>query len=353
MANFKRIIIWMSLAIIIALAIFSIYGAFLGAEKASIFFNSPPLAAYWFIFLIFLLLGFLAYPRLIKKPALLMMHLGCVLIFIGGLWGSGTGHELQKKYLGKDKILKTVMVIYEGQTENRLLSKEDYETVAKTLDFAIRLDDFHMDYYAKDQEQASPTVHVTAHEGGHWDLEAIPGKELAVPNIGTIKVLRTFKRFRLDADNNAIDSSSGNENPAVEIELTKPDGTTVKKFVYLYFPDFTKDVEGLKLTCEFPYEGPGMVKDYFSDLVVVEDGKDVLKKTIEVNDPLHYGGYHFYQSSYDDKAGRYTVLSVTSDSGLYAVYAGFFFLCLGVAMQFWGKMMFRELANNNNNTEQA
>lgn len=42
----------------------------------------------------------------------------------------------------------------------------------------------------------------------------------------------------------------------------------------------------------------GMPKDYFSDLVVIENGQEVLKKTIEVNDPLKYKGVVFYQSSY-------------------------------------------------------
>ncbi len=41
-----------------------------------------------------------------------------------------------------------------------------------------------------------------------------------------------------------------------------------------------------------------MPKDYKSWLVVVEDGKDVIKKVIEVNDPLIYKGIFFYQSSY-------------------------------------------------------
>ena len=41
-----------------------------------------------------------------------------------------------------------------------------------------------------------------------------------------------------------------------------------------------------------------MPKDYKSWLVVVEEGKDVLKKVIEVNDPLVYKGIFFYQSSY-------------------------------------------------------
>ncbi|OGP96026.1 MAG: hypothetical protein A2157_01410 [Deltaproteobacteria bacterium RBG_16_47_11] len=41
-----------------------------------------------------------------------------------------------------------------------------------------------------------------------------------------------------------------------------------------------------------------IVKEYMSDLTILENGKEVLKKTIEVNHPLHYKGLAFYQSSY-------------------------------------------------------
>jgi len=47
------------------------------------------------------------------------------------------------------------------------------------------------------------------------------------------------------------------------------------------------------------YEGSGgRPKDYTSDLTVIENGREVLKKRIEVNDPLDYKGLTFYQSSY-------------------------------------------------------
>jgi len=46
------------------------------------------------------------------------------------------------------------------------------------------------------------------------------------------------------------------------------------------------------------YDGGGRPKDYTSDLIVRENGREVLRKTIEVNDPLQYGGLTFYQSSY-------------------------------------------------------
>jgi cytochrome c biogenesis protein len=44
----------------------------------------------------------------------------------------------------------------------------------------------------------------------------------------------------------------------------------------------------------------GQPKEYASDLSVVENGKEVLKKKIVVNDPLRYKGVWFYQSSYGE-----------------------------------------------------
>jgi len=46
------------------------------------------------------------------------------------------------------------------------------------------------------------------------------------------------------------------------------------------------------------YPGSNRPKDYNSDLVILENGQEILKKRIEVNDPLTYKGITFYQSSY-------------------------------------------------------
>jgi hypothetical protein len=82
----------------------------------------------------------------------------------------------------------------------------------------------------------------------------------------------------------------------------------------------------------------GMEKSYISSVVVVTEGQPVARKDVKVNDPLHYGGYHFSQSNYgqDPATGTpYTVLSVTSDSGLLAVFAGFILLMAGAAWHCW------------------
>ena len=84
------------------------------------------------------------------------------------------------------------------------------------------------------------------------------------------------------------------------------------------------------------------IKDFFSDLDVFQGGRVVDHKVIQVNDPLHYGGYYFYQASYDASQGQYSVLSVTSDSGYWLVFAGYFILCLGVFWYFWIQPFFRK-----------
>jgi cytochrome c biogenesis protein ResB len=77
------------------------------------------------------------------------------------------------------------------------------------------------------------------------------------------------------------------------------------------------------------------IYNYCSVVTIIENGKEILNKTIKVNEPLHYGGYHFYQNSYDSQRQRYTILQVTSDNGLYVVYAGYWMLCIGVLWHFW------------------
>ncbi len=58
---------------------------------------------------------------------------------------------------------------------------------------------------------------------------------------------------------------------------------------------------GFTVRCDYftiDYYQNGMPKEFLSKLTVLEDGKEVLKKDIEVNDPLIYKGITFYQSSY-------------------------------------------------------
>jgi cytochrome c biogenesis protein len=59
----------------------------------------------------------------------------------------------------------------------------------------------------------------------------------------------------------------------------------------------------------------GQPKKYASDLSVMENGREVLRKTITVNDPLVYKGVWFYQSSYGQEDGATAQVAVRRQDG--------------------------------------
>ncbi len=232
MNKLRRSILWAALIIIILLIFFSIYGAFLGSERAQNFFNSPALVVYWFVLGLMLITGITIFQRL-GRP--LLIHFGCILVLLGAMLGSDTGHKLQQKLLGIDKIHRGQMLIYQGQESNKVITEKD-STIRK-LPFSIKLKEFRVDYYEPQR---------------------------------------------------------------------------------------------------------GAVRDYISSLAVIENDKTVAEKDVEVNHPLHYGGYYFYQYSYDAQDGQYSVLMVVSDTGLGLVYGGYVMLCAGVIWYFWLRDIFKK-----------
>jgi len=173
-----------------------------------------------------------------------MIHAGCLLILAGGMYGSQAGHQLQRRFFGTQKVYSGYMIIFEGSSTKYIVT-EDFTQKLCELPFSIKLKDFRLEYYPKDNSSETQQV----------------------------------------------------------------------------------------------------IRDYFSDVVIIANGKEVAGNTIEVNHPLHYGGYHFYQHSYDSQGGEYTILSVASDSGLYAVYGGYWSLCLGIFWQFWFRQIRRKTVN--------
>lgn len=59
----------------------------------------------------------------------------------------------------------------------------------------------------------------------------------------------------------------------------------------------------------------GQPKEYASDLSVIENGVEVVRKKIVVNDPLQHKGIWFYQSSYGQAGGATAMLTVNKANG--------------------------------------
>ncbi len=334
MDKFRREIMWAALALIIILTVLSIYGAFIGAARAQAYFNSVPLVVYWGIFGLALVVGLVAFRRLIRVPGLLLIHAGCILILGGGAMGSKLAHELS----GSDKVREGQMQIYEGQTQNQVFVRKDQESgdgedhEFKTLPFSIKLCDFRIEYYEPAYLQ------VETGEGQSTMVSAEIGNEIDLGGeLGTARIVRMFENFKMSIEGGkrvAFEDPNPGLNPALEVLITRPDGQMSTQYVFAFMPGFSHSEAGVKLTYSRPANRA--ISDYISELEVTDkEGKVVAAKDIEVNHPLRYGGYHFYQSSYDSKAGQYTILSVYSDAGLAIVYTGYWMLCLGVIWHLW------------------
>jgi len=108
-----------------------------------------------------------------------------------------------------------------------------------------------------------------------------------------------------------------------DIDLTLSWGAReIKLPFYIYLKDFIVE----------RYPGSMQPSSYESDVVVKDPQNNVeFEYKIYMNHTLEYGGYKFFQSSYDpDEKG--TVLSVNHDPGKIPTYIGYFLLAVGLLM---------------------
>jgi hypothetical protein len=327
--KFRYAMMWVALALVVLLIFLSVYGAFLGSYQAKSFFNSPALSAYWLAFIAFLAAAFVTFRRLIRLPGPLLTHAGCILILAGALWGSVTGLKIKNQLFGTDKIQTGQMTIREGHAENRIRLEDSDQT--KELPFHIKLTDFRIEYYKPEYLEiltAEGRSKIPIEIGSVWSIG---------PDFGIITIVRAFENFKISIDGDRetiIDAPQPGYNPALEVRIKNPDGSVTTRYVFERFPDYIHPED------KFLLRYRKSVRDYISDIQVIKDGNVAAEKAIEVNHPLHFGGYHFYQSSYDTQAHRYTILSVVSDTGLDFVYAGYLALGIGVFWHFWLRHIF-------------
>jgi cytochrome c biogenesis protein len=114
---------------------------------------------------------------------------------------------------------------------------------------------------------------------------------------------------------NALDVSWGNTSKASELLGIK------EKVLKDKLRGFGVQPLGFSVRCddfdvEF-YENSYIPKRFISWLTIIDDGKEVLKKTIEVNDPLTYKGITFYQANYGMMPQPFGIFifRVTSNTG--------------------------------------
>jgi hypothetical protein len=241
-------------------------------------------------------------------------HWSLLIILAGAIIGG---------FLGKKGFIK----LQEGQEVDFFMMGER----KIPLGFSIHLDNFHIEKYEEDekilviQDRASGLRNAVLLDVGTVWTDEESNLEL--------RVLQIVQDFVLDINTGEVSSKSDMpNNPAVYVEIER-DGTVHREWVFALHPTFhERKMENIDLF--FQYR-PGFIKDYKSQLTVLLDGKKVEQKTIEVNNPLKFNGFVFYQSSYDQDEGKWSGLQVKKDPGIPLVYTGFIFMSLGLILQIY------------------
>ncbi|MDO8525744.1 MAG: cytochrome c biogenesis protein ResB, partial [Candidatus Omnitrophota bacterium] len=149
-----------------------------------------------------------------------------------------------------------------------------------------------------------------------------------------IKILRYLPDFVMDTSAKVATSRSAvPNNPAIEVQLKDKAGRASAFWVFARFPDMHQKMDpNFKFTYNWVGRRP---KDFISKVTILKDRKELVKKDIRVNDPLRFGGYTFFQSTYDTEDLKWSGLQIVKDPGVPMVYAGFILLIIGLVIIFY------------------
>ena len=289
---------------------------------------------FWCVLLLCLLTGFLIYVSLRKRFSLMLIHAGCVLVLAGGMLGSEIGHRVFNRVFDQHLFTKGQMSLQQGEASNRVILETD-EDVSE-LAFEVQLEKAFTEYYDE------PAIGLHFGDGMRWTIPTQAGKVFRISDgRGTVQVVAAYKNFKMKQVNGKMEPHESTEpgsNPAYQLVFNPAGGEPETLFVFEKFP---MHAMGGK-TYHAEYIAPKMVKDYKSTLQIVKDGKVLKQATIEVNKPLFYGGYHFYQHTFAaDQSGPVSGIMVVSARGVWLVFVGYGMIFVGLVKQFWPGLLGR------------
>jgi len=347
MPRLRRWLLAAALAAILLLAVLSLVGAFLGAERAAALFRSPPLAAFWLLAAALLGAGLVALPRLWRRPGLAVLHLGALLVLVGGLWGSPASHALTARLFGTERVARGVLALERGRAANTVWDRQLNERRGR-LGFLVRLDDLDVDY-------APWRLYASVQPAGdgprRW--RRVPWGPDSVARTGVDGITVGFLRWVPKANDlgrgplpllelrRGAAGYEGVPNPRatpadapVDLPIAQhqmPPGTPPG--AALYPDEATWEAAARPRVAVAPPAEP--VRSHRPRVSVLRHGEVRATATLAPNHPLHYDGYHIYLNTCDPLKAEAAVVTVVSDRGLWAARAGFVLLAGGAAWQFW------------------
>lgn len=250
------------------------------------------------------------------RPAVFLAHAAVLLILSGALIRGLAGHQ-------------GTLDLLVGRWAN---AAEETPRQHFFLPFKVRLDRFSLDYW----EQPAHLVRVLLPVLGIDTVEKVRvGDKISLDGRNaSLEVLAFYPNFVM-TDKGGATRDQQPANPALELAYKRGE-VTRKLWVFARFPDMHGNgFEDGKVLYQYV---PGNIRQFHSDITILEGEREVLRGSLKVNHPISYKGYFLYQYSYDPSDLSRSILLVARDPGVPVVYTGFALLGIGLVWSFrWRK----------------
>ena len=296
------------------------------------------------LILIFLNLTFMLCTKnlwKIKKIGLLVMHIGALLLLIGG---------------GLTAIFSSEgnMAINEGDQSNYV---DDYHNMELTI---VNTSKDNLDEFTVFDQPILRKGNILSHESLNFDIEIISylknceaqrrTSHAGIQYKGMLKnfILSELKPEKENSQNRPgimfrIPNSSGvdeiyglflGQSIVQTATINSQDYELLIRRKRTYLP-FTIELLDFKKVL---YPGTGIAKSYSSEVNLIEKGVS-RRVLIEMNKPLRHRGYTFFQSSFiESQEGETTVLAAVKNYGRLFPYISSIIMCVGLLIHLTMKL---------------
>ncbi len=266
----------------------------------------------------------------IKKSGIILAHLGTLTLLIGGLITSIAAEE---RYMVLPEGAQTPF-IYHYTKRNLVIFEDEQELIRLPYEQIKSWDTSQLPFKIEVlsscdnceilKREESPNYNAEQYYGGMAQFMALKSKAVEKEPEANLTGLE-FLISGTDNDNGQYLAFDGMPK---SIEFTHKE----KQYAII----FGKDQEMLPFSVKLidfvkdEYEATSMARGYHSD-IIINDGDVNWETRIEMNKPLRYKGYTFFQSSFDQSdQGEISIFSVVKNKGWLFPYIGTITLGLGL-----------------------
>ncbi|HWR01015.1 MAG TPA: cytochrome c biogenesis protein ResB [Chlorobaculum sp.] len=321
------------LSLIIGLAVLSLVGGVVPQDPAQPgslasllrlngMFSSWPFAFVTLLFLFNLGLSFVwkTVPFRVANLQFILFH--------GGFWIA-----LSCGLLGTSDLQRLVIPLYEGQESSVAYEMPSEKPVR--VPYSIYLKEFVINEYVPQLALYDPADDKVIADKSNMLPEAKKGVKAEWSGIATVTVLDYLPSAILDDKGNPAPALHKKGVSVVKVRVVE-DGKSYDEWISDGGPDVKPRF--IPVGKYFLVMKAGPPKAFRSDVMIKGIDGERRTELLEVNKPVDFRGWKLYQMGYDEKAGRWSTMSLVEavhDPWLPAVYCGFFMIMAGNLLYFW------------------